>query len=136
MNKISYFYESKNSEKHNVLYTTLPWFIRNHTQVVYNWKGDKLQGWYATNVTDSGVTHRVGMSGESGPMAASLSSLHIHPYVHTTDIKSNSAYMLLVQIYILELHFIGELKRGTDSLNDDEHPINTVLKSMLNPIVE
>lgn len=44
--------------------------------------------------------------------------------------------MLLVQIYILELHFIGELKRGTDSLNDDEHPINTVLKSMLNPIVE
>lgn len=38
-----------------------------------------------------GVTHRVGMSGESGPMAASLSSLHIHPYVHTTDIKSNSA---------------------------------------------
>lgn len=63
----------------------------NHTQVVYNWKGDKLQGWYATNVTDSGVTHRVGMSGESGPMAASLSSLHIHPYVHTTDIKSNSA---------------------------------------------
>lgn len=51
--------------------------------------GDELQGWYATNVTDSGVTHWVGMSGKSGPMAASLSSLHIHPYVHTTDIKPN-----------------------------------------------
>lgn len=41
--------------------------------------------------------------------------------------------MLLVQIYILELHFIGELKRGTDSLNDDEHPINTVLKINAEP---